>query len=463
VTRLAAAVTVLGIAQIQFFFGYAESYTIMTAIVAAFIYSGFRAVSRKNRLWVAFGMYVLAGLFHSSAWCLLPGMMYLLWMRGSRDGRVSYKAIALLLAAAGIAALVFLYDYLKTNNAFVEIQQPENKLYSLFTGQHLADLGNILLLIAPLPIIILVGAAFLVRRHKRLRTRRSAFLFLCLAGGIAFTIIAEPNLGAVRDWDLLALFGVPAAFFAAYSGAIIARTGGGRKTFAAAGIAILLTHTAPWVLSNTSKTLTVERLKKVIATDVHYSPGHLEGVRLKSWGFLMESKYGDLEENERALLLRLKGYAGDADGWLNLARVSYKLGKYDQARSVLEVIEDYTPQHARSFKNMVLLYIELGEVEKAARKLSLGIEWFPDDPDVYFLGGAIGQLTKDYANAAMLYQKAVVLSPTDKNALMNYAEVLIELRDYDEAEDMLRRASALPDLTAADRGKIAAFRSRIGR
>jgi Tfp pilus assembly protein PilF len=63
----------------------------------------------------------------------------------------------------------------------------------------------------------------------------------------------------------------------------------------------------------------------------------------------------------------------------------------------------------------------------------------------------------------MLYQKAVVLSPRDKDALMNYAEVLIILGNYDEARTMLDRASELPTLTAADKGKIAAFRKRMGQ
>ena len=98
----------------------------------------------------------------------------------------------------------------------------------------------------------------------------------------------------------------------------------------------------------------------------------------------------------------------------------------------------------------------------AARKFSIGMEWFPDEPEVYYLGGVVGQLGKDYRNAAKLFQKAVVLSPNNKEILMRYAEVLIELGEYGEAEQMLNRASALPDITSADKRVIAAFHRRMG-
>ena len=463
VTRVGAALTILGIAQIQFFFGYAESYSIMTALAVFFIYVGYTGVLRRSYLWIAVALFAIAGLFHVTAWCLFPGVICLLWIRGSKQKSVAYKVLAILLLAAGAAAIALLYGKLRSMNALVEIQPTEDKLYALFSAQHLADIANTLLLVAPLPLILLIGSLFFLRKRIRLRSRRPAFLLFTLIGGLVFAFVAEPNLGAVRDWDLLALFGVPAAFLAAYSGAVILKRRDDRQVFVAVGLAILLMHTVPWVCSNTSKTLTVEHLKKYVSADVHYSAGHLSGARLKSWGFLMELYYDDLEEKERSMLLRLKGNPGDANGWLNLARVSLKLGKREQARSALEVIEDFTPQTAHSFKNMVFLYIELGEIEKAATKLSLGIDWFPDDPDVYFLGGAIGQLMENYETSAMLYQKAVVLSPKDKDALMNYAEVLIILGDYNEARTMLDRASALSTLTAADRGKIAAFRKRMGQ
>jgi tetratricopeptide (TPR) repeat protein len=463
VTRVGAVLTILGIAQIQFFFGYAESYSIMTALAAFFIYVGYTSVLRRSYLWIAVALFAIAGLFHVTAWCLFPGVICLLWIRGSKQKSVTYKVLGILLLVAGSAALVLLYGKLRSMNALVEIQPTEDKLYALFSAQHFADLANILLLVAPLPLIILIGSLFFLRKRIRLWSRPTAFLFFSLIGSLVFAFVAEPNLGAVRDWDLLALFGVPAAFLAAYSGAVVLKRKGERQVLVAAGLAILLMHTVPWVCSNTSKTLTVEHLKRHIAADVHYSAEHLSGARLKSWGYLMEMYYDDLEEKERAMLLRLQGNPGDVHGWLNLARVSFKLGKREQARSALEVIEDFTPQIAHSFKNMVLLYIELGEIEKAATKLSLGIDWFPDDPDVYFLGGAIGQLMENYETSAMLYQKAVVLSPKDKDALMNYAEVLIILGDYEEARTMLDRALALSTLTAADRGKITAFRKRMGQ
>jgi tetratricopeptide (TPR) repeat protein len=235
-----------------------------------------------------------------------------------------------------------------------------------------------------------------------------------------------------------------------------------KHVFLAAALAVLLMHTVPWVVSNASQERTVEHLKRFIADDVHYSPGHLDGARLKSWGYLMELHLGDIEENERALRLRLEGKTDDVDGWLNLARVSHSLGKKEQARRALAVIDEYTPKLADRFKQMIVLYIELGDLEMAAKKLSLGIEWFPDDPDVYFLGGAVGQMTGDLYNAAMLYQMGVVLSPRDKDMILNYAEVLIDIGEYDDAREMLERASKLPTLTAADRGKIAAFRRRMG-
>ncbi len=463
VTQSAAAIAIIGIAQIQFFFGYVESYSIMTAVAALFLYFGFRSTLSGKYLWLAVSAFVAAGFFHVSAWVLAPGVMYLLWVRGGKEGKLAYKIVATLLLLGGITAGVLLYGELRLLNAIVEIRVSDDKLYSLFSMQHLADVGNILLLVAPLPVILSLGALFRLRGNRRLRGRRPLFLLLCAAAGLVYLYAVEPNLGALRDWDLMALFGIPLAFLAAYSAAATMRKRAERSVFLAAGLAVLLMHTVPWVASNASHGMAVEQIKKYVAADVHYSWGHLEGARLKSWGYLMEKYYDDYEEKERAFLLRVAGKPDDVDAWLNLARVSLILGKREQARSALAVIEDFTPNVADRFKQLLLMYIELGEYKMAAQKLSIGIEWFPEDPQVYYIGGVIGQLTGDLRTSAMLYQKAVVLSPNDKDVMLEYAKVLIELGENSEAGQILRRAHALPNTTPGDRRIIDALLKRIGQ
>ncbi|MFH1893084.1 MAG: hypothetical protein ABIK83_10450 [Candidatus Zixiibacteriota bacterium] len=460
VGRAAVIFLFLGIAQMQFFAGYAESYAVMTALLALFLHLGSIAVEFKKYVWWALGILLLAGGFHISALAMLPGIIYLFWLHGNRSGSSTYKASAIalvIISAAGAAAL-----FLKLGgDMFVPITATAVNPYSLFSKQHLLDLLNVFLLVAPLPLMLIAAR---IRNPEGCRSKDSPdtlFLFIASMSGILFSAMIDPKLGAARDWDLLALYGVPLVFLSAKMSQKHLAEAKHSAVIFSIGFAVILMHTAPWIYSNSRSDLTVAQLKSIIADDVHYSPEYYHGERLVSWGHILEEKFGDLEEKERCFRLRLEGKPDDQRSWLVYAVVSFELGKMDQAASAIKRVTDLEKLYDHQLENLALMQLQLGDLASARRTIAFASEKYSDGSELLFLKGLAAQLENDFGAACQFYGEALKIDGSNVDLLLNYAAVAINTGGFALADDLLRRAERLPELTSNDRTDIDRLRSSI--
>jgi tetratricopeptide (TPR) repeat protein len=461
VLRAAVVLVFAGIGQIQFFFGYAENYTWMTVFVSAFIFLGYKYVVEDEFFWFAIVSFVIAGLFHVSAWFLLPGALYLLSLRYRRSRRTLYLlAFVLLVAAAGLLA-VLIYTHYKGAEIFVPPWATNLNPYSLFSHWHLIDIGNLALLAAPLPIFIILICLLGIRQFISRSHNEGLFLGLCTVSGSLFTLIIDPKLGASRDWDLLSFFAIPTTFLAAFFLAKLNLKSPMYSRFLAAAIAVLIFHSLPWVVSNTFVIESKDFLKRVIANDPHYSPAYYKGLHLKYWSLLMwADPYFDFEEVSRASDLQLKAYPNDNTNRVTCSYSYYLLGRFDESLEVLHEL-DYRTLRPESALLALRLYLSFGDPEAARKLVQDGYYRFPENDIFKWHYAVFSALTTGPEEALAFYNYRLDRQQTTLRAITAYAEFALALGHTELAKSVLSKADNVSNMSGREEAEVRSLRKLV--
>ncbi|MGQ9554392.1 MAG: hypothetical protein ACUVWR_09790 [Anaerolineae bacterium] len=266
--RITIVALTLTLGSMQLFCGYVEAYTIAPVGIILFLWLGLRYLRDGGPLWPAALVLAVTHGLTPSTLPLLLSLLYLSWhawrRRGWHVGRAGLQVVApMLLVAVSILALMTAGGH--GLNAFLGVDSPGGgdhrwlvpllqvqtrwEHYTMFSWAHLRDFLNEQLLVAPLSLLLVIGA--MVRYRRVLDWREPMLLFLGLAAGsyLLFTFIWNPDYGGRRDWDLFALASFPLTFLAAYllnhylPAAERART-------AIVAVAVSLMHLLPWVHFN---------------------------------------------------------------------------------------------------------------------------------------------------------------------------------------------------------------------
>lgn len=307
------ALALLATATVQFYAAYVESYTLLNLFILYYLYFAWRDISSKKASYLPLLFFLLAVASHFSGIVLLPSLLYL--YRNRLQRWVKYLLTLLVLGGIVVAFTTGISE------VTVPLIADEFSAYSLFSGQHLADLLRELLLVSPAFLLI-----FLTRRNGKM----VRFTLIALAGTLLFTMLIDPKIGAFRDWDLLSIFAVPLAVL------IALRAPRHRLTVALLALIIVI-RIVPWLLFNSS--LQIEFTKQVVDRDIHYSKQYDNGWRFISWGVLLH-QVGDLAGAEQAFLNRLKCYRDGIQALSLLVPTQFQLGKYRQGlRNAMRGIE----------------------------------------------------------------------------------------------------------------------------
>ena len=271
--RLLAAGLILSAGVVQLFFGYLESYTLMTAGLTVYLLLGLLCLAGRIGVgWPATALGV-AALLHPIALAAAPSLAVLLLHRWQQrrfrlaDGwRLALPAAAgLVVPALLLVALFIANGYtlerwqiarnqfgggdLRTFKPLVTLSS-HREYYPLLSLDHLRAVANQQVLVAPLgwPLAL---ALLLARRPAGLwRDPRFAYLLLAATTTLLFASLWNPDLGARQDWDLLAIGAVPAAALGAYLVVTLVPRGADRRYCGLLLLSVQLFHTGLWVASN---------------------------------------------------------------------------------------------------------------------------------------------------------------------------------------------------------------------
>ena len=245
----------------QLFFGYVENYALYMPGFLLYILLGLRAQEQRTPL---YGPALLLGLLlalHPAFAVLGPSLLFLAYRayREQREKAPSRKNAVVALATlccVPLSATLFLELSGVGYEAYTSRMGGSNLLplfgepgflaqYPVFSFAHLFDFLNQQLLAAPAACM----ALFLFRKTH---LSRQLFLATCGAVPLLFTFVANPGIGAVRDWDIFSLPALPLTLLA--SAALLDRI---RDREALYHVAFLLCgaaalHTCLWVVLNSN-------------------------------------------------------------------------------------------------------------------------------------------------------------------------------------------------------------------
>jgi len=260
------------------FFGHVENYALLAAGTMWTLVLGLEAVTEPaGPLWLAALAFGLTFATHLSAIWLAPALVVTWALRAAQRSRwrpalreavlgtalafapFAVVATGMLLGGAGWGGFSAASFGGGDGSMFVPLRATSSPLerVTLLSAAHLRDVGNQLLLVAPVgTLLALVG--WLGRRRAGRRTDAGTWVLLAAsAGTLAYAFLFNPDmaffhprLGALAEWDLFAFAAVPVTLLGLWWLRTATDAGEERDALVLAAGATALLLAAAWVLFN---------------------------------------------------------------------------------------------------------------------------------------------------------------------------------------------------------------------
>ncbi|MEW5700824.1 MAG: tetratricopeptide repeat protein [Candidatus Zixiibacteriota bacterium] len=482
IVRMAAAVaaghparrllvaSALASGSVALWFSYVEAYSLTNAAGLWALVFAIESQKRPRRMWLAWALWALACAFHLQALPLALPLAWATWRLRRLAAAPLTRQMAGVRFAVGFAicALGSILMHLTGHAVTVPLWSTPDSAYTALSLPHLLDALNQILLVAP------VGALGLIlwltqRVDTPSRPESRAITPQTGSGVLAVAVVAlwyfafwvDPLLGAFRDWDLLAGFGIPMSLWA---GTVI--LGRSRATLSWRWVpvaALAVAHVAPFIFALQNETRAALRVDRLVRQDMHYSGGFYRGMRLVSWGFLMAKKQGRWDIAAEHFRRRAEYTPDDVMSWKNLGATYEHLGRYDSAVTAYEraMRLDSTdlsickalgllgarldqPERTRdmferalnlsdtSLQSRTLLsqaYQRLGMLEKADTMAAETSRRWPGHFEAYYIRARGAIAAGDTAAALRYYQEAVDRHPDEEEVYVRLVALCQQSRD----------------------------------
>ena len=437
---------------VQLFFGYVETYAILLPAVLLYLTAGVQVLRRQRPLYLPALLLGILVSLHLTLVAFAPSLIVLaiLHVSASRDpqppGSPTVKAIASLAAAPLLVLLIFTLigfhplTYLKTTKGthlLPLLAQPDGMYhYRIFSPAHLLDLFNHYLLVAPSALIVLC----LLQRGGSTHDPARTFLFTAALFPVLFTLVANPEIGAFRDWDAFAYPGLPLTLWAAL--ALIGQTKN-RSHLIRTGLLVCTAaalHSLLWIGLNAREASAEARFADLLERT------HLSA-HARSYGWETLGSYYRVQNQtgraDNAYRQALAANPKNPRHWSSVGMMYHKSGQVETALHYYQKAIDLKPDHAEAYSNMGNAYSDLGQQETALHYYRKAIDLYPDFADVYYnMGNTYYRLDQD-ETALHYYQKAINLKPDHARAYYNMGVIYYNSEQVEKAVHYFRRASAL--------------------
>lgn len=388
-----AKLTVLALAlftgAIQLFFGYIEHYTLAIGLGAIYVFTAARAATGQTQMWKP-GVLLLAGtLLHVQTLLLLPSYLWLVvWISVFKRAPLRAGPTAAGTAILALAAAAGLRFVPAAGAFFLPLIGPDGG-YGVFSGAHLLDVINQVLLLCPMWLLF----AVLILRDRITRgpgdgADRSvlpALSWTLAVPAVLFLLLFKPELGMARDWDLFcfAVFGLSTPGLAILI-QHISRGAPSRRSAAIAAPAVILAAAMvfSWVGVNADPERSVARYRAILGYD------------LTNPGYAFESLARHFEDNfqyTRQINALHAAYESSHNPRFlhKLARVYVENGDMAGALKSLRLYLAVRPDDDDARLLLLPLLARQDLVEEMIHESLLGIQYSPRKPEYhFFLGNA---------------------------------------------------------------------------
>ena len=267
---------------VQGFCAYVETYSLVYAGLLFYVWTGLKAVAgRLPPITAGVALGIIIPL-HFLLVTLAPSLFLILFLRGREAKNLGVRTLSRLSTATGTLAVVpavtviillalginplGYFEWLDKSSSLPVLGGPGfTEAYRLFSLSHLSDLLNQQLLTASA--VVIVVATF---RQRVFRSADQRGLFLLTAGllPLAATAVLNPEIGAFRDWDVLAIPSVPLTVWAA---AVLLREIGDSRQLITAAVTLcgaVAIHSLLWIGLNASRDKAELRFTDLMETAV---------------------------------------------------------------------------------------------------------------------------------------------------------------------------------------------------
>ena len=153
---------------------------------------------------------------------------------------------------------------------------------------------------------------------------------------------------------------------------------------------------------------------------------------------------GNVQEAIRSYKQAIAIDPGHAGPYYNLSTIYSDIdGKKEEAIALLNKSIELSPNFAKAYNKLGLIYLERGETEKTVKLLNRSMNLDPDDPKVYHSLGYVYIQTGDHLKATDMYLKAIEADPNYVKAYHDLAIVYFTKGKYRQAIEYCDKAVAL--------------------
>lgn len=433
---------------IVFYYGYVESYTILSITIIFYATSSIWTILNKKTLILPILAFLATVAIHQICILLAPSLVFLFYLRLkngiSKKEKTSYIVLAIILIS-----VIILFFWLKglSFNDYKKMLGDRGVLnftlflpffsgsYATFSRSHILDLLNIQILASPIAFILL--PVFMANKSIY---RDPVVKYLLISAVFLFTFffIMESKIGMFRDWDL---FSLPSLLYTILFIYILVvyyydKTSVFSKCLL---LGALVFHSANWILLNHSKTASANRFCYIIEnSNVRSDNSSLshdyeilasfykeENAPVKELSYLI--KAANLTQNPRYFLSIGNNYAQAKDyskaiyyytkaletnpnsdnTKRNLAKVYYLLGQYDKVVTTLESYSSIDSLNPNTLYSYGRALFETGKIDSAINIFKKLLLNDPKNASIYNIIGTYLAIQGRQNEAIEYYQRAI--------------------------------------------------------
>ena len=402
----------LGLAQL--YFGYIESYPVVSVLVLAFLWLGLRRLRGVDSPFLVAGVLGLTIASHLATVLLLPGYASLV-LREKRPAAMRAVLALLPLAVAAVILVLLRYPAEKLLGAFriaTHAVEPGHaataytRPYSIFSLDHARDIANGILLAMPVPAMLLLASAavWLTRRKDTAPSSADpAALFLAIAAAPGLLVAMALVLPVVpaQDWDLTSILLLPLAVFGVKAACTI--PGSPLRGVSGAGLVLIGAGALlSFVLVNATVESGLSRFETLVG------PGARVSAYGRAYGNELLSTFDSQRRDVRRMLVHAER-ALDAEPtnpryWVGKGAALYNLGRYSEAIPVLEEGIRRGPARDDAYYNLGNCLVHEKRYEEAVESFREAVRRSEPRPDyLNNLGVALYHAGKTDSARAVLY------------------------------------------------------------
>lgn len=456
---LAAVAAAMSSGAVILFFGHIENYTWAVAVSLWTVYFSLRYSNGEGSIWPAIASGTLAIGFHAVTLPFLASVVFLFLVHTLAWRQLlSLKYLVPLVGLSSLVAAAALVVF-SGPGVVVAPWPTDYSPYWAFSIEHLTDMLNLLLLMAPLVIPLALTRMAIKGRHRDTSTIVPLRLIAILA--IVGVFWVDPEIGAARDFDLLALYGIPLSVMALASLLSRAVHDVSPTYWLVAVCAIAALQLAPNVFEKRDAPLAAANLDSILWNDAHYSKEYNQAQVAASWGFLLTRFDVDPDRPLKYFLRRLEAKPSSDIAAAHLGDAYTERGDTEAAARYYRIAAESAPGKAMNWAKLANALTELNLLREAIHAGSVAVEADPELVTAQTTLGIALFRSGDAKNAQPYFASAHQMQPDSAYTSANLGLCYYGLHVYDSALYYLTTAQSREAVTQGYSIERAIFYSHL--